>query len=103
MKLDHYIKILLIVLTISLLMNGLNPWVTPPAADAKETTGISGGKKDSDCSSAKMNSAKSLEEVKDVKRLLGYIESSVNDIKLTVSSIDRKVNDMSLFKPVDRK
>ncbi len=44
------------------------------------------------------NSIKSLDEVNNVKRLLGYIESSVNDIQLTVKGIDRKMNALPSFK-----
>ena len=98
MTLNRNIIFLMILLIGVLLFNGLNPLIQPPDVDAKEVTAISGDNNDSDCSLAMKNSIKSLDEVNNVKRLLGYIESSVNDIQLTVKGIDRKMNALPSFK-----
>jgi hypothetical protein len=103
MTIDRNTKILLTVFTIALLLNGLNPWIYPPAAGAKENAAISGNSSDTDCSSARNNSIKSLDGIKNAERLLGYIESSVNDIKLTVNGIDRKIDKLPSFKSADRR
>lgn len=103
MTIDRYTKILMTVFIMALFLNGLNPWIQPPDAGAKENTAISGNNNDSDCSSAKKNSIKGLEAVNNVERLLGYIESSVNEVKLTVKGIDRKMNDLLSLKSMDRR
>ena len=97
MTLDRNTKILLTVLTMAVLLNGLNPWIHPPAAGAKENTAISANSNDTDCSS------KTLDGIKNAERLLGYIESSVNDIKLTVNRIDRKIDTLPSFNASDRR
>lgn len=103
MAIDRNTKILMTVFTVALLLNGLNPWVNPPKAVAKENAAISGNNKDTDCSSAGNNSIKSLGGVYNAERLLGYIESSVNDIKLTVNGIDRKIDALPSFNAADRR
>lgn len=101
MTLDRYTKFLLSVFAVALFLNGLNPWIQPPEAGARENAVVSGG--NADCSLASKNSIKSLEAVNDVARLLGYIESSVNEVKVTVNGIDRKMNEMPSFKSSDRR
>ncbi|MBT5028528.1 MAG: hypothetical protein HOL15_08235 [Nitrospinaceae bacterium] len=88
---DRYTKVLMTFLVIALFLNGLNPWISPPQAVAVEATDTGG--KDNDCSSYNKTSTETLEEINNMKRLLGYIESSVNTIQLTISGIDRKLND----------
>ena len=92
MNLDRYTKVLMTILTVALVLNGLNPWINPSQAVAVEITSTGG--KDNNCSTDKQVSTQTLEGVNNVERLLGYIESSVNDIQLTISGIDRKLNDM---------
>lgn len=92
MILDRYMKVLMTVLTIALLLNGLNPWINPSPAVAVETATTGG--KDNICSLDKKVSTQTLEGVNNVERVLGYIESSVNDIQLTISGINRKLNDL---------
>ena len=92
MNLDRYTKVLMTILTVALVLNGLNPWINPSQAEAVEITATGG--KDNNCSTDKKVSTQTLEGVNNVERLLGYIESSVNDIQLTISGIDRKLNDM---------
>ena len=92
MNLDRYTKVLMTILTVALVLNGLNPWINPSQAVAVEITSTGG--KDNNCSTDKKVSTQTLEGVNNVERLLGYIESSVNDIQLTISGIDRKLNDM---------
>ena len=92
MNLERYTKVLMTILTLALVLNGLNPWINPSQAVAVEITTTGG--KDNNCSTDKKVSTQTLEGVHNVERLLGYIESSVNDIQLTISGIDRKLNDM---------
>jgi len=103
MTVDRNTKILMAVFTFALLLNGLNPWIDPPDAGARENTAMSGDNLDTDCSAARKNSVKSLEIAHSVKRLLGYVESSVNDIKLTVNGIDRKMNQLPSVNSAVRK
>lgn len=103
MGIDRFTKILMTVFTIALFLNGLNPWIQPPDAGARENTAISGNNNDTGCSSAKLNHLKSLEGVNNLERLLGYIESSVNDIQLTVNGIDRKMNELPSLKSMERR
>jgi len=103
MTAKNYSKVLMTVFTIALLMNGLNPWLNPPNAGAKESASISGSNNDTDCSSASKNSIKSLEAVNNVERLLGYIESSISEVKLTVKGIDRKMNESTSLDSADRR
>ncbi len=84
-------------------MNGLNPWLNPPEAGAKESAAISGSNNDADCSAASKNSIKSLEAVNNMERLLRYIESSISEVKLTVKGIDRKMNETSSFDSAGRR
>ncbi len=77
-----------------MLLNGLNLWITPSYAKAKEDSIFSVNHEDTNCSSAIKNSIKSLEEINDLKRLIGYVESSVNDIKMTVNNFDRKIDEI---------
>lgn len=102
MTLDRNIKILMTVFTIALFLNGINPWLQPPEAGAKENTPISGNNEDTDCSSFNKNAIKSSESVNNLARLMGYIEASVNDIQLTVKGIDRKIDAFPSFKSADR-
>lgn len=102
MTLDRNAKILMAVFTIALFLNGINPWLQPPEAGAKENASISVNKIDSACSSPEKGPIGSPEEVKNYERLLGYIESAVNDIQLTVKGIDRKMDAVSSFKSEDR-
>ncbi len=103
MNMDSYTKGLITVFTFALLLNGLNPWINPTSASAKDEPMISEKSNGANCSSASKNSIKSLEAVNGVERLLGYIESSVNDIKLTVNGIDRKMNHSPASRSPDRK
>lgn len=102
MTLDRNAKILMAIFTIALFLNGLNPWLQPPEAGAKENTPISENNINSGCSSPGNGSIGSPEEVKNVERILGYIESAVNDIQLTVKGIDRKMDAVTSFKSADR-
>ncbi len=102
MTIDRNTKILMAVFTIALLLNGLNPWLQPPDAGAKEIAAISGNNNNSDCSSAMNNSVNNPEAVSNLERLLGYIESSVNDINLTVKGIDRKIDALPSLKSAER-
>ncbi len=95
MTIDKSAKILMTIFTCALLLNGLNPWINPTEADAVESAVNSGN--DSDCLASKKIATQSLEAVNNTKRLLGYIESSVNEVKSTVNAIDRKMNKMSSF------
>ncbi|MBT5551383.1 MAG: hypothetical protein HOJ79_13005 [Nitrospina sp.] len=90
MIIDKYTKLIMTVLTLALLLNGLNPWLNPPQAAAVETTATSGNA--NNCSSDNKVSTQTLEGVNNVERLLGYIETSVNEIQLTISGIDRKLS-----------
>ena len=83
MIIDNYTKFIMTTLTLVLLLNGLNPWINPSQAVAVEIT--TAGEKNTSCSSDKKISNQTLEGVNSVKRLLGYIESSVNDIYRRVS------------------
>ena len=103
MNVDRFTKILMTALIFLLSLNGFSPWINPPSAGAKDTAGISGNKTENHCSSAQKNSVKSLEAITESKRLLSYIESSVNDIKLTVNGIDQKINDLPSRNPSKRK
>ena len=76
-----------------LLLNGLNPWINPSQAVAIENTTKDGTTKASNCYSQDREiSIKTLEEVNNLERLLGYVESTVNDIQLTIKGIDRKMS-----------
>ncbi len=92
MTLDRSTRFLFATFTFALLLNGLNPWLIPPEAGAREDAAAAVNVKPTDCSLARENSSKSLDGVNSVKRMLGSIESSVNDIKLTLAGVDRKVN-----------
>ena len=92
MNLDRYTKVLMTILTVTLVLNGLNRLIKASQAVAVEITATGG--KDKNCSTDKKVSTQTLEGVNNVERLLGYIESSANDIQLTISGIDRKLNDM---------
>lgn len=87
-----YTKVLITAFTLALLLNGLNPWINPPGADAKESAAVSESNIDTRCSSALQDFNKNNGDAQNVKRLLEYIESSVNDIKMTVNGIDRKLD-----------
>ncbi|GJL78350.1 MAG: hypothetical protein NPINA01_13390 [Nitrospinaceae bacterium] len=102
MTVDRCAKIMMTVFILALFLNGVNPWIHPPKAVAKENTEISGNNKNADCSSSGNSSENSLQDVKGVERLLRYIESSVNDIQLTVKGIDRKIDALPSFKSADR-
>lgn len=92
MKFSSYTKLLMTALTLSLLLNGLNSWINPPNVAAKEVAANLGKSPDTNCSSAIEYSNENSIRIADLKRLIGYIESTVNDIKMTVSGIDRKMN-----------
>ena len=102
MTLDRNAKILIAVFSIALFLNGLNPWLKPPEVSAKENTSISENNMNSGCSSLGNGSISSPEEAKNMERLLGYIESTVNDIQLTVKGIDRKIDAVPSYKPADK-
>jgi hypothetical protein len=81
------------ILTFALLLNGLNPWINPTPALAKENSTIKTKKIDSNCFSNNKVAAQTLDGVNNLERLLGYIESSINDIKLTMSGLDRRLGE----------
>lgn len=89
---DRYTKVLLSVLTIALILNVLDRWITPSYAVAAENTSLDGSNSHNNCLSVDKNSMKIMKGVNNMERLLGYIESSVNDIQLTISGIDRKLS-----------
>lgn len=94
MSIDRYTKALMTVFVLALLLNGLNPWIIPSQAAAKENTTTDGTTNVSNFTSLdRKNSIKTLEGVNNLERLLGYVESSVNDIQLTVKGIDRKMSE----------
>ena len=94
MIIDRYTKALITFFALTLLLNGLNPWINPSQAVAKENTTTDGTKNASNCTSQdRKNSIKTLEGVNNLERLLGYVESSVNDIQLTIKGIDRKMSE----------
>jgi hypothetical protein len=95
MNIDRNTKFLMIVLICGLFLNGLNPWIKPSDAGAKENTAIAKDDINSDCKSARKNSIKSLDGINTIQRLTGYIESKVNDIERGVSEIDRKLEGLS--------
>ncbi|MGV7222245.1 MAG: hypothetical protein ACQ9MH_12035 [Nitrospinales bacterium] len=92
MTIDNLTKSILSVIAVALLLNGLNPWINPPTASANEKDALAAKDTNKYCSSAKKNSVENLKETVDIKRLLGYIQSTVNDIDLAVMGIDRKIN-----------
>ncbi len=89
MTTDRYTKILLSAVTIALILNVLDRGIAPSHAVAAENTSFESNQSNNNCGNK--NSIKILGGVKNVERLLRYIESSVNDIKLTISGIDRKL------------
>jgi hypothetical protein len=91
MSIDNYTKFIMTALTFALLLNGLNPWISPSQVFALENSAKEGKTSDS-CSSNNITTTQTLEGVNNAERVLGYIESTVNDIKLTISSIDRKLS-----------
>lgn len=93
MTIDKYTKFILTILTVALLLNGLNPWINPTPAVASENSTIKTKTIDSNCFSNNKVATQTLDGVNNVERLLGYIESSVNDIKLTMSGLDRRLNE----------
>jgi len=95
MNVDRNTKILMIALICGLFLNGLNPWIKPSDAGAKENTAIAKNDNSSDCKFAKKNSVKSLDGIITIERMVGYIESKVNDIERSVSEIDRKLEGLS--------
>ncbi len=95
MKVDRYTKIIMTVLAVALLLNGVNPWIKPPSAGAAEVGAEKEVKAAFDCAAAGKNSVKSLEAIKTLERLLGYMETSVNNIQLAVNRIDRNMNNSS--------
>ena len=107
MTLNRNVKILMIVFaialffSIALFLNGFNPLLPPPEVGANENTQISGKNIGPDCSSPINGFIRSPEEVKNMERLLGYIESTVNDINLTVKGIDRKIEALPILEPAE--
>ncbi len=95
MNVDRNTKILMIVIICGLFLNGLNPWIKPSDADAKEGTSVGLNKNSSDCYFARKNSIKNLDGINNIERLSGYIESKVNDIDQAISEIDRKLEGLS--------
>ncbi len=93
MTIDKYTKFIMTILTFALLLNGLNPWINPTPALAKENSTIKTKKIDSNCFSNNKVATQTLDGVNNLERLLGYIESSVNDIKLTMSGLDRRLRE----------
>jgi hypothetical protein len=93
MTIDKYTKFIMTLFTFALLLNGLNPWINPTPASAKENSTIKIKNIDSNCFSNNKVAAQTLDGVNNVERLLGYIESSVNDIKLTMSGLDRRLGE----------
>ncbi len=94
MTIDKYTKFIMTTLTLSLLLNGLNPWINPAPASARESSTVITKNIDSNCFSNNKVATQTLDGVTNVERLLGYIESSVNDIKMTVSGLDRKMSEL---------
>jgi len=93
MTIDKYTKLIMTTLTFALLLNGLNPWINPTPALAKENSTIKTKNIISNCFSNSKVATQTLDGVKNVERVLGYIESSVNDIKLTMSGLDRRLSE----------
>lgn len=77
--------------------------MTPSYAKAKGDPISSVKHQDTNCSSALKNSIKSLEEISDLKRLVGYVESSVNDIKMIVNNFDRKIDEIQNSSQIKKK
>jgi len=94
MTIDSYTKFILTVLTVALLLNGLNPWINPTSAVAAEKATIETKKNDNNCFSNNKVATQTLDGVNNLERLMGYVESSVNDIKMTVSGLDRKLSEL---------
>ena len=94
MTLDKYTKFIMTTLTLALLLNGLNPWINPIPASARENSTVITKNIDSNCFFNNKVATQTLDGVTNVERLLGYIESSVNDIKMTVSGLDRKMSEL---------
>jgi len=92
MTIDNYTKFIMTLLTVALLLNGLNPWINPTIVVASEKSTIITKNIDSNCFSNNKVATQTLDGVNNMERLLGYIESSVNDIKATVAGLDRKMN-----------
>ena len=94
MNIDNFTKILMTILTFALLLNGFNPWINPTPALAVENSKNKTIKFDGNCFSNNKVASQTLEGVNDTKRLLGYIESSVNEIQMTISGLDRKMSEL---------
>ena len=85
MNIDNFTKILMTILTFA-----FNP--TPALAVEKSKNKTI--KFDGNCFSNNKVASQTLEGVNDTKRLLGYIESSVNEIQMTISGLDRKMSEL---------
>ena len=94
MIIDNFTKFIMVALSLALLLNGLSPWINPSQAVAVGITAV-GEKEKNNCASKDKITTQTLEGVNDAKRLLGYIESSVNEIKLINVSIVRKLDDLN--------
>ncbi len=92
MIIDKYTKFIMTILTLALLLNGLNPWINPTPALAVENSTNKTKIIKSNCFSNNKVATQTLDGVTNVERVLGYIESSVNDIKLTISGLDRRLS-----------
>ena len=101
MTLDRYTKILLTILTSAILLNGLNPWINPSPALAKDNSKII--KIDSNCFSKNKLATQTLDRITNLERLLGYLESTVNDVKSTVIGIDRKISEKDYSRSAEKK
>ena len=101
MAIDRYTKLLLTILTAAILLNGLNQWIKPNSALAKENSKTI--KLDNNCFSNNTLAVKTLDKVTNLERLLGYLESTVNDVKSTVIGIDRKLGEKGYSRSAEKK